>query len=353
MNDSFLFKMRGNVESSDLPKLGELKLRVYPNDSKMVVQKNVVKSFCTVAMNEEITISVISGGYFCKSQTDTTPKNDSLDASKSIIVQPEDGTYSKSDANNIYSLYFEDSSILLSISNKYLCGGLGMPFNQGTDKALYYSVDEIKYLTRWTRYSWPYKPVKISAQELPYKTISSEENATDGNYDNINIGDSSVNISATTRASRSRVHHKRCYGTINAIYLAGYVNLKGNFAFDLSRWYSTGGDRLNLDSPNITGDIPMLITRVILGSTANMTNVTCKNKLNSNSATEFKVYSNLFTLEMIKNATDNSIPTKELAITSPLITSEEVKGDVEFMSRINSHKSNYPNFKFSINGNQI
>lgn len=350
MNDSFLFKMRGNVESSDLPKLGELKLRVYPNGSKMVVQKNVVKSFCTVAMNEEITISVISGGYFCKSQTDTTPKNGNVDNSLSVVIAPEDGSYSKSDAINVYSLYFEDSSIELSISNKYMCGGLGMPFNQGTDKALYYNVDEIKYLTRWTRYSWLYKPVKISAQELPYKTISSEENATDGNYDNINIGDSSVNISATIRASRSRVHHNRCYGTINAIYSEGYVNLKGNFAFDLSRWYSTGGDRLNLDSPNVTGDIPRLISVIKIGSSNNLTDVTCNSQLASRSITTFEVHSNLFTLEMVKNATYNSLPTKSLLIESPLINTDEVRNDIGFIEKLNSHKSNYPNFTAVING---
>ena len=350
MNDCLLFKLSGSIERGNLPKIGELQLRVYPNSSNMVEVKNVVRSFCTVAMNKGVTISVISGGYFCKSQTDTTPKNGSLDDSKSIIVQPEDGTYSKSDAVNVYSLYFEDSSILLSISNKYLCGVVGMPFSQGTSKALYYNIDDIQYLARWTRYSWPYEPRKISAQELPYNTISSEENATDGNYNDINIGDSSVNIPSKVKTSRSRVYHGDCSGTINAIYSEGYVNLKGNFAFDLSRWYSTGGDSLVLDSPNVTGDIPRLISAIKIGSSNNLTDVTCNSQLASRSITTFEVHSNLFTLEMVKNATYNSLPTKSLLIESPLINTDEVRNDIGFIERLNSHKGNYPNFTSVING---
>ena len=146
MGNCLVTKLAGFVSDQTLEKFGELRLKV--------VRNNTSSQIATIrfgAATSGVKITIVSGGYFCKSQTDSTPINTSIDDSKEIDV------YSKQSVSGKYfgCLYFQSDEIVLLINDKYNFLGIDTGPIEGAAFKYYvrYDLDSVKYLSNWVRFS--------------------------------------------------------------------------------------------------------------------------------------------------------------------------------------------------------
>lgn len=326
MGNCLVTKLSGVVSDQTLEKLGELRLKVVRNDTS-----SQISTIRFGAATSGVKITIISGGYFCKSQTDSTPINTSTDDSKEIDV------YSKQSISGKYLgyLYFQSDEIVLLINDKYNFLGIDTNPIEGNYFKYYvkYDLDSVKYLSNWVRFSSSIRE-KIRVQDIPSKTILSTRYGTDGNFDGISIG---LVDNYQNNIHRGLCIEKNITGTISSINCS--CNLTGTFTFNLANRI-VPLDSLELFSPNVFGDITKKLgSMVSLGNSNMYLNITCNNPLSEIPAvTRFNLYSSVFTLPMLKNLI-NVAGKVQVTVYSTALTAGEVSADSEAMAKVTAYKN--------------
>lgn len=324
MGNCLVTKLSGVVSDQTLEKLGELRLKVVRNDTS-----SQIATIRFGAATSGVKITIISGGYFCKSQTDSTPINTYIDDSKEIDV------YSTQSISGKYSgwLYFQSDEIVLLINDKYNFLGIDTNPVEGFGFKYYvkYDLDSVKYLKNWQRFSAPISK-KISAQDIPSKVILSTRYNTDGNFDGLSIG---YKDKTNVHLYRGMCIEENVTGTIASIHVM--CQLKGTFSFDVNNLSS---ELAYLRSPNVYGDITKKLGGSIYIGTTNMyANVTCNNPLSELPASrEIFLWSSVFTLSMLKNLI-NVAGKINVRIYSTVLTATEVSADSEAMAKVTAYKN--------------
>lgn len=327
MGNCLVTKLSAQVSDNMLPKLGELYLKVVRNDTS-----SQIATMRFGAATSGVKITIVSGGYFCVSQTDSTPINTSIDDSKEINV------YSLQSTSGLYKgcLYFQSDEIVLIINDKYNFYGIDTNQIDGQYFKYFvkYDLDSIKYLPNWVRFSAPINE-KISVQNIPSKTILSTKYSTDGNFDGITVGFVGDNYNALI--NRGYCKEKNVTGTIASINCG--CDLTGTFTFDIKNRIFVRDD-LILVSPNIYGDVTKKLGGyVTLGDIKTYLNVTCNNPLTETpAAVIFYLYSSVFTLSMLKNLL-NVAGKVSIYLYSTILTADEVIADSEAMAKVTAYKN--------------
>lgn len=326
MGNCLVTKLSEVVSDQTLEKLGELRLKVVRNDTS-----SQIATIRFGAATSGVKITIISGGYFCKSQTDSTPINTSIDDSKEIDVYSTQSVHGK----YVGYLYFQSDEIVLLINDKYNFLGIDTSPLEGNYFKYYvkYDLDSVKYLSNWVRFSSSIRE-KISVQDIPSKTILSTRYGTDGNFDGISIG---LVDNYNNNIHRGLCIEKDVIGTISSINCS--CNLTGTFTFNLANRI-VPLDGLELYSPNVYGDITKNLGSIVsLGNKNMYLNVTCNNPLSKTPAvTRFNLYSSVFTLPMLKNLI-NVAGKVNVTIYSTVLTAAEVSADSEAMAKVTAYKN--------------
>lgn len=326
MGNCLVTKLAGVVSDQTLEKLGELRLKV--------VRKDTSSQIATIrfgAATSGVKITIVSGGYFCKSQSDSTPINTSIDDSKEIDV------YSTQSVSGKYSgcLYFQSDEIVLLINDKYNFLGIDTGPIEGVAFTYYvkYDLDSVKYLSNWVRFSSSIRE-KIRVQDIPSKTILSTRYGTDGNFDGISVGFAN---NYNNNIHRGMCIEKDVIGTISSINCS--CNLTGTFTFNLANRIFPQ-DNLQLYSPNVYGDITKSLGNIVsLGNKNMYLNVTCNNPLSETPAIQsITLYSSVLTLSMLKNLINVAGKVK-VGIYSTVLTADEVSADSEAMAKVTAYKN--------------
>lgn len=326
MGNCLVTKLSAQVSDNMLPKLGELYLKVVRNDIS-----SQIATMRFGAATSGVKITIVSGGYFCVSQTDSTPINTSIDDSKEIDVLS-----AKSSGSYYSRLYFQSDEIILLINDKYNFYGIDINQIEGKNFKHFvkYDLDSIKYLPNWVRFTAPISE-KISVQDIPSKTILSTKYGTDGNFDGITVG--FVGNDYNSLISRGFCIEENVTGTILSIN-CGCI-LTGTFTFDIEN-RTFARDDLLLESPNVYGDITKKLGGyVYLGNSQTYLNVTCNNPLTETPAiSSFTLYSSVFTLSMLKNLL-NVAGKVNIRLYSTVLTADEVSADSEAMLKVTAYKN--------------
>lgn len=326
MGNCLITKLSGQVSDNMLPKIGELYLKVVRNDTSSQMAK-----IRFGAVTDGVKITIISGGYFCNDYTDSTPINGSIDDSKEIEVISYDNTTKPYSSG----LFFQSDEIVLLINDKYNFLGIDINPIEGSNFKYYvkYDLDSVKYLNNWVRFTSGISK-KINVQEIPSKTILSTLYGTDGNFDGISVGFADNN---NTYITRGICVEKDVTGTISSINCS--CRLTGTFSFDLANRILSR-DNLDLFSPNVYGDITKnLGNNISLGKSNMYLNVTCNSPLSETPAiSRFILYSNVFTLSMLKNLI-NVAGKVSVTVYSTVLTADEVSADSEAMAKVTAYKN--------------
>lgn len=332
MEKCLITKLQTTISDSNIPKLGEMRLTLTKRFNDGHVCRAIVG-----AITDNVIIKIISGGYFCKSYTDTTPLNDIIEDSKQINVVNSTKIDNSDDTVSLsaISVYFQSEEIVMYINDKYNFLGFGINPTIGINSnILKYYLKNLKYLPNWTQFS--VSDEKIKVQDIPSKTITSCYYNTDGNFEGITLGA----LSNVTKSDNKRafVFENNVTGTIKAIKNQVYTYIVGTFTLNITNINNCEG--IILVSPNVYGDITSFLgEEVYLGDTDIYTNITCNSPLSTKVATRYiTLFSNILTVEMLGNLLN--VPSKcNYTINSKQFTVDEISSNTSIMEKITNCKN--------------
>ena len=319
MNNCLVTKLKSSVTDNNLPKLGELVLTLKPKKERV--------TYSRVAMgSEDNCITILKGGYFCKTLKDTTPINGTIEESLTMTTSDR------------FALYFTEDEIQLKIKNKYTFKGIGYRHDdyvylKGVSESsnnIVYDISELDFCPNWTLFSNITKPI-----DLKNKIINALVASISIDLDGASLQANAVQGGTITLTNAT--------GNIKNISKVS-VNIRGDFSVDITNCTYYGN--CVLVSPNVYGDIKnpttaWIANNVIFGSKDIYTRVTCNEPITkqlSQPNRKLTVSSSEFTLNHIKNLI-NFPQVADVKIYTPLVTIEEVNADSDVMTKIESLKS--------------
>lgn len=320
MNNCLVTKLKSSVTDNNLLKLGELILTLKPKKERVTYSRVVMGS-------EDNYITILKGGYFCKTLKDTTPINGTIEESLTMTTSDR------------FALYFTEDEIQLKIKNKYTFKGIGYRYDdyvylKGSSEQLnniVYDISELYFCPNWLLFSNITKPI-----DLKNKIINALSAQFNVNLDGTSLQDDAVNGGVITLTNAT--------GNIKNISKVS-VSLIGDFSVNITNCIFKGN--CTMKSPNVYGDIrnptaeKWMATNVRLGSEDVYTRVTCSEPITKQLVQQNRiliVYSSEFTLNHIKNLI-NFPHVANVKIYTPLVTTEEVNADSDAMTKIANLKS--------------
>ena len=331
MNNCLVTKLKSSVTDNNLLKIGELILTLKPKKEHVTYSRVVMGS-------EDNCITILKGGYFCKTLKDTTPINGTIEESLTMTTSDR------------FALYFTEDEIKLKIKNKYIFKGIGYRYDDyvylgghsESDNNIVYDISEHCFCSNWILFSDITKPI-----DLKNKTI----NTLSASF-NVNLDGASLQGDALNAGS---IILRNATGNIKSISKVS-VSLTGDFSVDITNCTFDGN--CILCSPNVYGDIRNPTTKwmanfIILGNENIYTRVTCSEPITKQLVQPDRtitINSSEFTLNHIKNLI-NFPQVADVKIRTPLVTIEEVNADSDIMTKIANLKS--AGGKISINGTKL
>ena len=331
MNNCLVTKLKSSVTDNNLLKIGELILTLKPKKERVTYSRVVMGS-------ADNCITILKGGYFCKTLEDTTPINGTIEESLTMTTSDK------------FALYFTEDEIKLKIKNKYIFKGIGYRYDdyvylKGTSEIsnnIVYDISELYFCPNWILFSDITKPI-----DLKNKII----NALSASL-NVNLDGSSLQGDAVNGGS---IYLTNATGDIKSISKVSVV-LVGDFSVDITNCKFDGNCVLR--SPNVYGDIRNPTTNwmaniITLGNENIYTRVTCSEPITKQLGQPNRtitVSSSEFTLNHIKNLI-NFPQVADVKIYTPLVTIEEVNADSDVMTKIANLKS--AGGKISINDTKL
>lgn len=319
MNNCLVTKLKSSVTDNNLLKLGELILTLKPKKERVTYSRVVMGS-------EDNYITILKGGYFCKTLKDTTPINGTIEESLTMTTSDR------------FALYFTEDEIQLKVKNKYTFKGIGYRYDdyvylKGSSEGfnnIVYDINELEFCPNWSLFSNITKPI-----DLKNKII----NALSARF-NVDIDGASLKGIAV---SGGVIYLTNATGNIKNISKIS-ANIIGDFSVDITNCTFEGN--CILCSPNVYGDIKNPTTKwiannVIFGSKDIYTRVTCSEPITKQLVQPNRtltVRSSEFTLNHIKNLI-NFPQVTAVNIYTPLVTIEEVNADSDVMTKIANLKS--------------
>lgn len=323
MNNCLVTKLKSSVTDNNLPKLGELVLTLKPKNERVTYSRVVMGS-------EDNYITILKGGYFCKTLEDTTPINGTIEESLTMTTSDR------------FALYFTEDEIQLKIKNKYTFKGIGHGYTdyvylKGSSELLnniVYDVSELEFCPNWVLFSNITKPI-----DLKNKIIN-----TLGATINIDLDGASLQGDTVLGGS---IRLTNATGNIKNISNVS-VYLNGDFSVDISNCDYIGS--CTLYSPNVYGSINnpknvRIANMFQLGKNNTYTKVTCDEPITKQlvqpkqeKLRDLLVSSSEFTLTHIKNLI-NFPQVANVKIYTPLVTIEEINADSDVMTKIANLKS--------------
>lgn len=319
MNNCLVTKLKSSVTDNNLLKLGELILTLKPKKERVTYSRVVMGS-------EDNYITILKGGYFCKTLKDTTPINGTIEESLTMTTSDR------------FALYFTDDEIQLKIKNKYTFKGIGYRYDdyvylKGDSEQfnnIVYDISELYFCPNWLLFSNITKPIDLKNKIINTLVTSINIDLDGASLQSDAIEGGTINLTNAT-------------GNIKTISKVSVI-LVGDFSVDITNCKFDGNCRLQ--SPNIYGDIRNPTTKwmannIILGGKNIYTRVTCSEPITKQLAQpnrKITVSSSEFTLNHIKNLI-NFPQVNDVKIYTPLVTIEEVNADSDVMTKIANLKS--------------
>lgn len=351
--ESFVQKLAYATGNHDLPAYGDLIFSISPSDWAVSPNSKRIKNFTVQGGIKGSTLTILDeNSYFCVSLSDPTPVNTTKEDSRVMNV-----------AANAYiqrvSVYFESNEqSLMKVTNKYTFEGLGMEVNySASSQTVFCNISEgdVEYLPSWicfTKASSPYNIAKI-----PSKQICSGYNFAEGDVTDIQFG----RFESTQRDDLVLQH---LTGTINKqIKYGRAMTLEGTYNMDFETMYAATCTRLELKSPNITGDIKKLnpnASQVQFGiSAASKCNITLSASFtSSHNFIRLRIYSDGFNKSSLENFAASAMTfsglSDNLEIYSDNIDMDEVIADTTLYNALKSIANALPSSRtFIINGTTI
>ena len=332
MNNCLVTKLKSSVTDNNLLKLGELILTLKPKKERVTYSRVVMGS-------EDNYITILKGGYFCKTLKDTTPINGTIEESLTMTTSDR------------FVLYFTEDEIQLKIKNKYTFKGIGYRYDdyvylKGSSEGfnnIIYDISEPEFCPNWVLFSNITKPI-----DLKNKIINALSAQFNVNINGVSLQGDTVNGGVINLANAT--------GNIKSISKVS-VTIRGDFSVDITNCKFDGN--CILISPNVYGDIrnptatKWIANNVRLGSKDVYTRVTCSEPITKQLVQPNRILtisSSEFTLNHIKNLI-NFPHVANVEIYTPLVTIEEVNADSDAMTKIANLKS--AGGTISINGTAL